>query len=287
MTEDDRPVPRVGLETRPFWRLQVAAGLPRWVLYATAGVGIIATARFAIAPPRPVAARVAPAAVADPGAEWFATLFARRYMTWNAASPAVHAEGLAGFVSGATDPDLGLGQPDHGSESVVWAGVVQARSDGPGDHVYTVGLDTGATALTYLSVDVIQTSTGALRLARYPAVVGPPLVAPATTLTGDGVGTVSDPSLSAVVDRALRNYLAGSRANLAADLASGTVVSTPSQPLSVDQFEQLSVEPNGDVLATLVADDAEGTSFTLTYELDVVRTAGRWLIAGIQTDPRT
>ncbi|HEY5198842.1 MAG TPA: conjugal transfer protein [Solirubrobacteraceae bacterium] len=287
MSGPDRAGPRVRLETRAFWRVRASASVTRWVLYATAAVGIIATARLAIAPPRPPAARPAPVAVPDTGAEGFATLFARRYMTWSAASPTAHADGLTAFVNAATDPDLGLGQPARGSQRVVWAGIVQAGIGGPGDHLYTVALDTGAAVLTYLSVDVVRAADGALRLGRYPALVGPPATTPATALDGGGVGAVSDPSLSAVVGRGLRNYLAGSRANLAADLSPGTVVSPPPEALEVDQIEQLRVERDGDVLATLVAHDADGTSFTLTYELDVVRSAGRWLIAAIQTDPRT
>jgi hypothetical protein len=287
MSELGRPVSRVRLETRPLWRVQAAARIGRWVFYAAAAVGIAATARFAIAPPRPPAAHVAQAAGVDAGAEWFATFFARRYMTWNAAAPQEHAEGLAGFVGAATDPDLGLGQPARGSQSVLWADVVQVRDEGDGEHVYTVALDTGAATLTFLSVDVVRAADGALRLGRYPALVGPPVITPATTLDGGGIGAVSDPSLSAVVDRGLRNYLAGSGTNLAADLAAGAVVSPPPVALTVDQIEQLEVARDGAVLATLTAHDAAGASFTLTYELDVVRTAGRWLIAAIEMDPRT
>lgn len=287
MTHAVPPAARVRLDTRPLWLLRLAASLTRWVLYATAVVGISATVRFAVAPPRAPAAHVAPVAAQDRGAEAFAVLFARRYLTWSAASPAAHAAGLAAFLSAATDPDIGLGQPSHGSERVTWADVVQARAVADGEHVYTVALDTGVPTLTYLSVDVVRALDGALRLGRYPAFVGPPLMSPATTLGGGGVGDVSDAALSAVIGRALRNYLAGSRANLAADLAPGAAVSTPTDALVLDQIDLLRVERDGNVLATLVAHASNGTSFTLTYELDVVRTAGRWLITAIQIDPRT
>jgi hypothetical protein len=278
---------RVQVETRSFWRIRVSASMTRWVVYTTAVVGIIATVRFSVAPPRPRVLARSSAAVVDRGAEAFASLFARRYVTWSAASPAAHAEGLTMFGNAATDPDLGLGQPTRGSERVVWDEVIAARAVGPDEHLYTVEIDTGAAALTYLSVDVIRTASGALQLGRYPALVGPPVVAPAAGLVGGGIGGVSDPALSAVIGRGLRNYLAGSQANLAADLVPGTVVSSPGDPLAVDQIQELRVARDGDVLATLVAHDDEGISFTLTYELEVVRTAGRWLIAAIQTDPRT
>ena len=285
-----RPAPsgaRVRVETRPFWRVRVSASFSRWVLYAVATVGILATARFAISPPRPTVVHETASDARDVGSEAFATLFARRYMTWSAAAPAEHADGLAAFVNTTTDPDLGLGQPARGSQRVLWADIVGADRVGPGEHAYTVELDTGGPSLVYLSVDVVRSSAGVRRLGRYPAFVGPPLVTGAGALDGQRVGPVSDPSLTAVIGRGLRNYLAGSRANLAADLAPTTVVSPPADPLTVDQIGQPGVAPDGGVLTTIVAHDARDTSFTLTYEIDVVRTAGRWLIAAIQTDPRT
>lgn len=287
MSPPDPRRARIRVETRPFWRVRLSASLTRWVLYATAAIGIVATARFAIAPPRPAVVRPPSVDAPDPGSEAFARLFARRYLTWSAASPAEHADGLAMFLDTATDPDLGLGQPARGSERVAWADVVQARRVGPGEHVYTVELDTGGPSLTYLSVDVLRTLGGALQLGRYPAFVGAPVVTRSAALDGRSVGPVSDPSLTAVIGRGLRNYLAGSPTNLAADLAPATVISTPGEPLTVDQIGQLRVAGDGGVLATLVAHDSRGTSFTLSYEIDVVQTAGRWLIAAIQTDPRT
>jgi hypothetical protein len=41
----------------------------------------------------------------------------------------------------------------------------------------------------------------------------------------------------------------------------------------------------GAVLATVQAQDARGVRYTLAYELDVVRSQGRWEISAVQTDP--
>lgn len=279
----------VRLETRPLWRLRASASLTRWVLYATAAVGVAATVRFAVAPPRATIARAAPVVASDRAAEGFATLFARRYLTWDAASPAVHADGLAPFVGGALDPNGGMGVPTHGSERVDWVEVVQGRSAGVGEHVYTVAVGGAGQTPTYLSVDVVRDGGGTLRLGRYPALVGPPAIRAASALDDGGVADLTDPSVSTVVDRALRNYLAGSGQNLAADLAPGTVVTTPVTRLVLDQVVQLRVARGGGVLATVLArDDRLGASYTLTYELDVSRGGGgRWLVDAIQTDPRT
>jgi hypothetical protein len=277
----------IRLDTRSLRRLRVSGGLSRWVLYVTAAVGVGTTVRFAIAPPRPRAAPAVRVAVADRGAEGFATLFARRYLSWDSGSPASHAQGLAGFIGGSIDPDAGLRVPARGVERVGWAEIVQARASGAGEHVYTVAADTGEATPTYLSVDVVRDGSGELRLGRYPALVGPPLTVPAVGLDQVGVGDVSDPALSIVVERALRNYLAGSGQNLTADLAPGSAVTTPAQRLLLDRVDQARVGPDGGVLATVSAHDPVGVTYTLTYQLDLVRSAGRWLVEAIQSDPRT
>ncbi len=276
----------VRLDTRPLWQVRASASLTRWLLYATAAVGIVATARFAIAPPRPAAVRVAPAVVSDRAAEGFATLFARRYLTWDAAAPGGHAQGLAPFIGGANDPDAGMRVPARGSQRVGWAEVVQARTVAVGEHVYTVAADTGGPAPLYLSVDVVRDAAGSLRLGRFPALIGSPEIAPSAALDGGGGRAVTDASASTVVNRALRNYLAASAQNLAADLASGTVVATPTRRLALDRVDQLRVGPDGGVLATIDASDEVGVDYTLTYEVDLLRSGGRWLVDAIQTDPR-
>jgi hypothetical protein len=277
----------IRLETRPLWRLRASASLTRWLLYVTAGVGIAATARFAIAPPRPAPAPATPVVVADRAAEGFATLFARRYLTWDASAPADHAQSLAPFVGGAADPDAGMRVPGHGSQHVGWTEVVQARAAGAGEHVYTVAADTGGPTPLYLSVDVLRDAAGSLRLARYPALIGAPVMAPAVGLDGAAGQEVTDAGASTVVSRALRNYVAGSAQNLAADLAPGTVMATPAERLALDRVDQLRVGPDGGVLATVVARDASGVDYTLTYEVDLLRSGGRWLVDAIQSDPRT
>ncbi|MEA2299411.1 MAG: hypothetical protein QOF77_2347 [Solirubrobacteraceae bacterium] len=285
MSDGERAAVR--LDTRPLWRLRASASLTRWVLYVTAAVGVAATARLAVAPPRASVVKLPPVAGEDHGAEGFATLFARRYLTWDAASPAAHAQGLAAFVGGGIDPDIGLGVPARGFQRVGWAEIVQARAAGSGEHVYTVAADTGGSAPTYLSVDVVRGGSGELSLGRYPALIGPPLIQPAETLDAGGVADVADGAVPTVVERALRNYLAGSAQNLAADLAPGSLVATPDGHLTLERVERLRVAGGGGVLATVAAHDPSGATYTLTYQLDLLQTGSRWLVAAIQSDPRT
>ena len=278
-------VPRVRLQTIPLWRVRASLSLTRWVLYATTAVGIVATMRFAISPPH-VAAPPAPHVEArDPAAEAFASLFARSYLTWDAANPALHEQALASFLGSEVDPDAGMRPASRGAENVLWAQVAQERAVGPGEHVYTVAAQTDAAGLVYLAVDVARDSDGRLRIGRYPAFAGAPLVRPTNALGSDDRPQLTDPVVATVVSRALTNYLAGSTANLDADLAAGAVVASPARRLTLDSVEALHVVPGGGALATVMAHDALGSRFTLDYELDLVRAGGRWEIVAIETDP--
>jgi hypothetical protein len=270
------------------WRLRLARELSRRLLQALAVAGIAASARFAIAPPRPPARTLAPSSPAsvDPAAEGFATLFARRYLSWSSQEPEAHRRALAQFVGATMDPDAGLQPPSSGEQQVQWTQVVQARTPQRGEHVYTVATQTDTAGLLYLTVSVVRLSGGALALAGYPAIVGAPATAPATDAHGGRLREVEEPALATVVRRALRNYLAASASELAADLTGGAQVALPSLALNLRGVTQLDWAPGGEaVLAQVQADDARGAQYTLAYELDVAHAQGRWEVAAIQTDP--
>jgi hypothetical protein len=97
---------------------------------------------------------------------------------------------------------------------------------------------------------------------------------------------VNDPALETMLRRALRNYLAGSQSELAADLTSGARISLPGLRLSLRSVVQLKWAPGGgSVLAVVQAQDARGAQYTLAYELDVISAQGRWEVSAIQMDP--
>lgn len=92
--------------------------------------------------------------------------------------------------------------------------------------------------------------------------------------------------LAVVVERALRNYLAVSPQELAADLAAGSEVALPEAQLTLDSTQKLTWSPDRrSVLAIVEAHDARGARYTLAYELDVEQAHGRWDVSAIQTDP--
>lgn len=283
-----RPQPTVSVVSRPMWRIRLARELPRYLLQALALIGLIASARFAIAPPRPVIVRSSTpiALLADRAAEGFAVLFARRYLTWSASDPEAHDRALAPYLGSDTEADDGMQPPASGSQQVQWAEVVQSRLAGAGEHVYTVAAQTDTAGLVYLTVSVERQADGKLALAGYPAFVGAPSSAGAPPPAQ--LREVQEPALSTVIARAMRNYLAGSPSELAADLTSEARVSLPGMALTLQTVRSLQWSLDGrSVLAVVQAQDERGAQYTLAYELDVSSTAGRWAVSAIQMDPTT
>ncbi len=278
----------VTVTARPMWRIRLTREGSRYVLGALALFGLIASARFAIAPPRPVVVRqqISSALLPDRAAEGFAVLFARRYLTWNANDPEAHERALAPYLSADAEAGDGMQLPTRGSQQVQWAEVVQSVPRAPGEHIFTVAAQTDTSGLVYLTVNVVRNADGALALAGYPAFVGAPSSAGVTP--PEGAREVQSSALETVVERALRNYLSGSQSELDADLASGARVSPPAAALTLQTLRNLNWSPDGRlVLATVQATDEHGAQYTLAYEIDVVESAGRWEISAIQMDPTT
>ena len=260
--------------------------MPRYLLSAAATCGLLASVRFLVAPPRP--APPAPPAHGpgpqDRAAEGYAVLFARRYLTWEAGRPKSGAQSLQAFTGPGLEADAGEVLPATGEQRVEWAEVVQVREPGPGRRVYTVAAQTDTAGLLYLTVGVTRAAGGALQLTGYPAFVGAPSSAAGSPPAP--AHELAEPALGTVVTRALRNYLAGSAGELAADLSSRARVSLPATTLTLDSVQHIYwTEVGRTVSAEVEAHDERGVEYLLAYELDVARQQGRWEVAAIQTDP--
>jgi hypothetical protein len=213
----------------------------------------------------------------------FAESFARAYLTWPADDRGAREALLAPFLAKGLDSHAGV-QPAGGvTQSVQWASAVAAREAGRRT-VVTVAAQTN-TGLLYLAVTVAVSVRGYLAVVAYPSIVGAPAVDHDLQMpTGDAV---DDDALTVVVGRALRNYLAGSEANLRADLAPEAVVSLPTRRLQAGQVDDLTWATFGRRVATeVVATDEAGSSFTLRYELDVER-RDRWYVRTLTVEPTT
>jgi hypothetical protein len=268
------------------WRIRLARELPRYLLCTLTLAGILASMRFAVAPPTPRVVRDGRATLAQPdrAAEGYATLFARRYLTWSAPEGSQAEAGrLAPFFDEGSE-GAALGLPVSGEQHVQWAEVVQAREAQAGVHVYTVAAQTDTGGLVYLTVPVARGSDRVLRLSGYPALVGAP--AARASSGAPHLREVGDAALATVVERALRNYLAGSAGELAADLTSDARVSPPPLELTLESVQSVDWSADGSSVVEVVkAQDRRGVQYTLAYELDVVRQQGRWEVAAIEMDP--
>ena len=276
----------MSVSSHPIWRLRLVRELPRYTIVATAVAGLLASARWAISPPSPGTPRAAgpPAPRFDRAAEGFATLFVRRYLSWGSGAPASAARALAPLGGAVGEVGLAPTPPVSSEQHVEWAEVVQARDAGGGVQVYTVAAQTDTAGLQYVTVGVVRAPGGGLALSGYPALVGAPSTA--STQPPDKLAEVSEPALETVVERGLRNYLAGSRSELEADLAPSARVSLPALTLRLESVGRLAWSTDGRSVSALVhAQDARGVRYALAYEVEVTRKQGRWEIAAVQMDP--
>jgi hypothetical protein len=273
---------RVTVEPRRLWTLRASLGATCWVLYGVALVGVVATARDAIAPPRGRVVITAAPRRSDAGAAWFALSFARAYLTWST-DPSLQQSSLSPFVGAAGDPDAGMTPASGSAEAVRWLALAGERDGPDGERDYTVAAGTGDGAVRYLGVAVGSDTDGGAVLERYPSLVAGPKPIAAGALDGAGLPTVTNAAVVAVLERAMRNYIDASDENLAADLAAGAVVAPVAAGLSLRSVVRLAVEPSGAALATVVAADSSGDLFTLSYELTLRLFGGRWEITRIQS----
>jgi len=270
---------RVEVLTRPAWRVTLGARAPRIVAGALAAVLMIAGLRAIVAgPPAPPPAPEAPPAV-DGGAEAFAEGFVRSYLSWEPDRPEVRDAELAAYASSELDAGAGL-EPSERPQSVDWSAVVGSQTTGPRTTVTVTARAGGRT--WHLAVAVTRDAKGFMAVAAYPAIVGPPPTATGQRMAEEG--DVADGELATVAQRAVRNYLAGERDNLAADLDPSAVVSLPVQPAEVETIDGITRAGRGRVAVALTA-RLSGARMELRYEVAVVKRE-RWYVRAIETDPR-
>jgi Conjugative transposon protein TcpC len=275
-----QPRPVVRRESLALVRARARA--PKTVLFAFVAFFALLGLRVALAgPPKPPPAprSADPLVGAQVDATGFAQGFARAYLTYDSAAPQLHEQALRPYIAGLDDPDAGFAVPNHGKRSVVWTAPVAAARTAPDTTLVTVAAAYDASArLDYLAVPVTRLPSGQLAVASLPGLVGaPPLAARYQAALGDDI---ADPQLADVVRRALSNYLAGARQNLAADLDRGAQVTVPPRPLALEDVSSLTWQRPGVVLATVAVRDAQRLSFSLRYGLAVVK-RDRWFVRAL------
>lgn len=266
-------------ERRSLRALRWRARLPKLAAAACVAMLALAGLRAGLtAPPGSPATRGA-AAGPSPALDALAEAFARAYLT-----PAPDRQvRLRAFLSASLDPEGGYSPSAGRSPGVGWTAVAGRRQEARRT-VVTVAVELGADVV-YLAVPVQRDERGFLSVSAYPALVGAPATDP--SIDAPAEDEVADGELRAVAERAVRNYLAGERRDLAADLVAGAVVSLPARTLTVASVESITWARTGRVVAVQVlARDADGGAWTLRYELAVVRRE-RWYVRALHVNPRS
>lgn len=262
--------PRVQHGWRSVRRARLGALAPRHLATAALLVFLALGVRATLFPPSTAAPPPPAPTGADAPSEDFALQFARAYLSYDAADPAGRDRALAPFLS--SDLAAGAGfTPSSGSREVLW---VEVASDQPalaGGRVVTVAAAVSdQNAPLYLAVTVRHDPGKPLSLVGYPSLIGAPAID--TGATAPARTAVTEPAVSQVVERVLRNYLAASAPNLRADLTGDADVTLPTVRLAVREVTQVlwvAGPGSGAVLATLTATDSAGNAYTLTYELGI------------------
>lgn len=262
--------PRVEVLRRGVRRSRLASRAPRHLASAAFLVLACLGLRTILLPPSPAPEPARPSAGADAPGEDLALHFARAYLTYDAADPAAREEALAPYVSGGLSAGAGFDAP-RGSRRVLWEDVASDQPALQGGRVITVASQvSGSPAPLYLAVTVLHPPGRPLSVLGYPALVGAPALA--SSAPEPARQSVSDPEVIQVVDRVLGNYLAGSAPDLRADLTDDAQVTLPTVSLHLARparVEWVAGPGSGAVLATAGAEDDEGATYTLTYELGI------------------
>jgi Conjugative transposon protein TcpC len=262
--------PRVEELRRTVRRSRLAARAPRHLATAVLLVLVAVGLRAILAPPSPSVAVAHPAAGADAPSEDLALRFARAYLTFDASDPGAREEALAPYLGAGLSAGAGF-DASRGSRRVLWEDVASDQPALQGGQVITVAAAlTGSAAPLYLAVTVRHESGRPLSLVGYPALVGAPAIA--ASAPDPARQAVTDSEVTQVVERVLRNYLAGSATDLRADLTDDAQVTLPTLALRMRRIAQLdwvAGPGSGAVLATASAEGDEGATYTLTYELGI------------------
>jgi hypothetical protein len=251
-------------------RSRTLARAPRHLATAALAVLVCLGLRSLLLAPSAATEPARRVASTDAPSEDLALRFARAYLTYDAAEPGARTEALAPYLPGADSGGAGF-SAKRGSREVLWEDVASDQAALQGGRVVTVAAQTSnSPAPIFLAITIRHDPGRPLSVVGHPAIVGAPAID--TQPAEPARDAVTDPEVTQVVERVLRNYLAGSAPDLRADLTDDAQVTLPTVSLDVDRVgpvDWISGPGSGAVLATAVATDTEGATWTLTYELGI------------------
>ncbi|WP_196189180.1 conjugal transfer protein [Conexibacter sp. W3-3-2] len=273
-------------ESRSLTLARVLARAPR---LAIIGAGLLLAAaglRGALAPPAPITSTARVTTAAPVSVAPFAEAFVRELLTWDGRDPAERERRLRAYLAEGLDPDAGITPVPGTAQRPEWTVATGARAAehaGGWRVAVLAGLPSGR-RITLL-VTVTAGAAGDLVVSDYPSLTA--LAARSTARPQEWNDFVEDAGLERVVERALRNYLAGNAGDLQADLAPGAHVTTPETTAQLTAIDELAwQQPGRRVAALATAELADGTRLRLRFHLSLTRD-GRWFVAAINPTHHT
>lgn len=232
-------------------------------------------------PPQAVIVERPMAGAPDLPAQLFAQDFAAAYLSYDAEQPDRRIRALEAF---SEDNLWGYTPPAAGSRVVTRTAVEQVYPKPDDQALYVIAANT-STGLAHLSVTVGRDENGALRIVGLPALVGSAARAMATEAPRSSSSDVDDAALKTVVERAMRNWLAHSTADLEADLSPDAQIALTDETYELDHLISLEDLNDGSVRSTVVVVARSGEQLTLAYDVNVEKRADRWTVSAIQVLP--
>ncbi len=267
-----------------------AASCPRYLLCALSVDWVsLASARFAIAPPRPRRPPLlGPRSRCSRSGGRGLRGAVRPPLSRPGTPPNRSASALARAIHWALrwKPTRACAAGPRARSACEWAEVVQEREPRPGEHVYTVAAQTDTRRLLYLAVERRpRTPDGSLALGGYPAFVGAPAARPrraAARICAKSQTRRSRRSSSArCATTSPARRRAGGRPHAGARVSLPRAAAEPRSRCNASTGRRTARS----VLAVVAGAGRARRQYTLAYELDVVARQGRWEISAIQMDP--
>jgi hypothetical protein len=265
----DAPSPLTELTRSAAWTRH-RARVPRYLALALLGVLLFLGVRSVIAPPAATSVGQPRVPRADDPSRYLALGFARAYLSYDAAHPEQRERALAPYIGESGEALAGL-TPRRGSQRILWEDIASDQRSLQGGRTITVAAAVSGSELPlYLAICVEHPRGEPARIIGNPAIVGAPSIDPAGA--SESGEAVENPMLLEVVDRVLRNFLAGSGRDLEADLTPEAAVTLPTRSMrlvEVSEVAWIGDPGSGAVLATVEAGEPNGASYVLSYELGI------------------
>ncbi len=224
----------------------------------------------------------------DASVEGFALGFARDYLTYDGARPEDHSKRVSRYLSNAVEEGAGLVIPGDAKDEISSVHLVGSRKEGETGRTkiatVTVAYRLVDDSRGYLNVTVTRDGDGRLAVPEYPSFIAKPSLDRDIEISKKD--DVVDPAVVGVIRRFMRNYLAGSRTDLQADVLPGYEISPLGHMTLRELGEVKLLRNNGQkklVSVQTYAVTESGVEHLMVYRVLIVKKQ-RWYVNAVNEE---